>query len=136
RGFYRFGADPYTNISAYQGSRGATLEPFQRPTVSPYLSLLRPGNAAVNYYGAVKPQLQGEGQNWASNYKIAELEGELQARARTGRDTNKPYEDWATTFKLQEIEGEQQAKIARGEKADDALLYRDWASTYKEQEAE
>lgn len=33
--------------------------PQNRPAVSPYLNLLRPGNSAgVNYYGLVRPQLE------------------------------------------------------------------------------
>ncbi len=33
--------------------------PYQRPTFSPYLNLVRPGsNPALNYYGLVRPQLQ------------------------------------------------------------------------------
>lgn len=30
---------------------------FQRPAVSPYLNLARPGNPGVNYYGLVRPQV-------------------------------------------------------------------------------
>ncbi len=40
--------------------------PFNRPTVSPYLNMLRGSsgtNAAVNYYGAVRPQQQFYAQN-------------------------------------------------------------------------
>ena len=33
--------------------------PYARPTVSPYLNLLRPGaSPAINYYGLVRPQQQ------------------------------------------------------------------------------
>ena|SRR5947208_3277339 len=32
--------------------------PFQRPTVSPYVNLGRGGNPAAAYYGIVKPQLE------------------------------------------------------------------------------
>jgi hypothetical protein len=31
--------------------------PFNRPVVSPYVNLARPGPAAINYYGLVRPQL-------------------------------------------------------------------------------
>jgi hypothetical protein len=30
--------------------------PFQRPAVSPFINLARPGNAGINYYGLVRPQ--------------------------------------------------------------------------------
>ncbi len=32
------------------------VTPYQRPTFSPYLNMLRGGNPAVNYYGQVVPQ--------------------------------------------------------------------------------
>jgi hypothetical protein len=33
--------------------------PYQRPTISPYLNMIRPGtNPALNYYGLVRPQMQ------------------------------------------------------------------------------
>ena len=36
-----------------------TNNPYQRPTMSPYLNMLRPGaNPAINYYGLVRPQMQ------------------------------------------------------------------------------
>jgi hypothetical protein len=37
---------------------GTALPYNPRPTVSPYLNMLRGGNAAVNYYGIVRPQMQ------------------------------------------------------------------------------
>jgi hypothetical protein len=32
--------------------------PYQRPTISPYLNLARGGNPAINYYGLVRPQIE------------------------------------------------------------------------------
>jgi len=32
--------------------------PFYRPPLSPYLNLARPGDAGINYYGLVRPQVQ------------------------------------------------------------------------------
>jgi hypothetical protein len=42
-----------------------SVNPTQRPTISPYLQLNRGGDPAVNYYGLVRPQLNfqnAEGQ--------------------------------------------------------------------------
>src|SRR5262245_31160540 len=39
------------------GPRPAPSAP-PRPGLSPYLNLLQPGSAAVNYYGLVRPQLE------------------------------------------------------------------------------
>jgi hypothetical protein len=36
-----------------------TTNPFGRPVVSPYVNLALPGNPGINYYGLVRPQLQG-----------------------------------------------------------------------------
>jgi hypothetical protein len=38
--------------------RGYRNPPQRQPTVSPYLNLLRPGGAAQNYYGVVRPELE------------------------------------------------------------------------------
>jgi hypothetical protein len=32
--------------------------PYARPTISPYLNLVRPAPVALNYYGLVRPQIQ------------------------------------------------------------------------------
>ena len=50
-------------LSAFQGSAQAQygqpgISPYNRPTVSPYLNLLRPGLPATNYYNLVVPQQQ------------------------------------------------------------------------------
>jgi hypothetical protein len=42
----------------YQPRLFAPVQPQTRPTYSPYLNLARPGNAAVNYYGLVRPELE------------------------------------------------------------------------------
>lgn len=34
------------------------VNPYGRPTVSPYINLGRGGSAGINYYGLVRPQLQ------------------------------------------------------------------------------
>src|SRR3954470_3145415 len=36
-----------------------TTNPYARPTISPYLNMVRPGaNPALNYFGLVRPQIQ------------------------------------------------------------------------------
>jgi hypothetical protein len=35
------------------------INPYTRPPVSPYLNLLRGGNPAINYFGIVRPELEG-----------------------------------------------------------------------------
>lgn len=37
---------------------GRVSSPFNRPTVSPYVNLLRSGDPTLNYYGTVRPQLR------------------------------------------------------------------------------
>jgi hypothetical protein len=35
-----------------------TYNPYARPTISPYLNLVRPAPVALNYFGLVRPQIQ------------------------------------------------------------------------------
>ncbi len=56
-----FGQSAFAQYTGYLPNGGAN--PFGRPTVSPYLNLLRqPGNPVLDYYGIVRPnqQLQAE----------------------------------------------------------------------------
>ena len=103
-------------------------------TLSPYLNLIRGGggNAAINYFGIVRPQIQ-EQRDWASAYKQAERQGEEAQRLRQGlENANEQLRDWAVAFKQAEREGEKQARVRLGEPPD--TDYREWASSYKDQE--
>jgi hypothetical protein len=103
--------------------------------LSPYLNLLRPGNAAVNYYSGVRPQAHQNNVNgdWATNYKYAERMGEEQLRALQGYDNNNYNNvDWALGYKEAMFEGEKEARRRAGENPEPE--YRDWATSYKDQE--
>jgi hypothetical protein len=118
----RFGLGP--NGSAGQGNSA----------LSPYLSLLKTGNAAVNYYGLVRPQMRQGGVNgdWATNYKQAEKQGEEELRAQQGLDPNLSQVDWSQGYKQAEFEGEREARRRAGENPEPE--FRDWATSYKDQE--
>jgi hypothetical protein len=46
-------------LAAASAQAQVVLQQYQpRPTVSPYLNMLRGGNAAINYYGVIRPQMQ------------------------------------------------------------------------------
>lgn len=55
----------------------------RRPSVSPYLNLLRGGNAAVNYYGIVRPQneFRAAGNVFANNTQRMQSQLNQQSRA-------------------------------------------------------
>ncbi len=58
-------------------------------TVSPYLNMLRPGNAAVNYYSLVRPQVQQNAINTQSAMNFQQTDRLLldqQQQARQGLD--------------------------------------------------
>ena len=60
-------------------------------TVSPYLNLLRPGNAAVNYYALVRPQVQQNTLNnqYSTNFQQTDrMLLEQQQQVRQGLDPN------------------------------------------------
>ncbi len=135
-GYYQLSRPSYGSVSAQGGVGGSSMQPFQRPTVSPYLNLVnRPSGvgAATAYFGIVRPQIQQENRDWANSYKIQELQGELRERAKNPEAAN-PYMDWAETFKAQEKRGEQELRKRLGIDNPD-VLYEDWATNYKEQEA-
>ena len=136
---YAYNRSQIGNFSqgAYNGSYIAPLGRNGTGTngaLSPYLNLLRPGNAAINYYGLVRPMQRQEGINgdWATNFKQAEKLGEEELRARQGLDTNQSNVDWSQGFKQAELEGEKEARRRAGENPEPE--FRDWATSYKDQE--
>src|SRR4051812_41933039 len=60
--------------------------PYNRPAISPYLNLARPGSAGVNYYGLVRPQLD----TYAALGQLQQQELALRAGA-SGLDPNSPF---------------------------------------------
>ncbi len=102
--------------------------------LSPYLNLLRPGSAAVNYYSGVRPALRQNAINgdWATNFKQAEKIGEEELRARQGLENALVNVDWSQGYKQAEQEGEKEARRRAGENPEPE--FRDWATSYKDQE--
>jgi hypothetical protein len=49
--------------------------PFYRPPISPYLNLTRPGQAGINYYGLVRPQID----TYATLNQLQYQQNQLQA---------------------------------------------------------
>lgn len=87
---------------AVLGVSGAGAQPpvpggsggYQRPTVSPYLNLLRGGSPTLNYFGIVRPEVQfgqaiGGLQNsvTANQQAIGGLENEVEGVPITGHPT-------------------------------------------------
>jgi hypothetical protein len=58
--------------------------PFYRPPVSPYINLALPGNAGLNYYGLVRPQL-------ATTAALNQLAAQQQALGTSLAATTDPY---------------------------------------------
>jgi hypothetical protein len=136
---YTFAQDPYagaanqTSNSSYVqtlGNYGLGSSSFGT-TLSPYLNLLRSGGVVGNYVGNVRPQLNQQAQNWATQYKLAERQGEEEMRSRQGVGQQE-VRDWASGYKLAEREGEKEARIRAGEEGEPE--YKDWATSYKDQE--
>lgn len=134
RNFYQFGQSSYSNISqAY--SRGTNVQTFHGSSnVSPYINLMRSGNAAVNYYGSVRPQVEQQYRDWATSYKLQERRAEEAEMRRRGYEDGErgAIVDWALDFKRREKEGEREARLRRGEPDIDMG---DWGDTYQEQMA-
>lgn len=129
--------------SAYTGSNiqplglyglGANGAGGNSSILSPYLNLLRPGSAALNYYSGVRPALRQNAINgdWATNFKQAERIGEEELRAQQGLDNPLNLVDWSKGYKEAEFEGEKEARRRAGENPEPE--FRDWAVSYKDQE--
>jgi hypothetical protein len=59
--------------------RPSLQQPTFRPPVSPYLNLLNGGgNAAINYYGIVRPELRFQTQQQQTSQQLRRLEGEIE----------------------------------------------------------
>lgn len=140
---YVYNQDPNAGL-AYQNSSGnsAYAGPLGKfglgtgsynNTISPYLNLLRPGSAAVNYYGIVRPMQQQQAFDWGTSYKAAEKAREDELRASQGLDRGGMGNvDWSVGYRQAQIEGEKEARIRAGEPGD--TEYRDWATSYRDLE--
>jgi len=141
---YSYGQSQVGNFAS-QAYSGSNIQPLSRyglgangsgnSVISPYLNLLRPGGAAVNYYGVVRPMQRQEAINgdWATSYKQAEKQGEEELRARQGLENGyQALVDWAQQYKQAEFEGEKEARRRAGENPEPE--FRDWATSYKDQE--
>jgi hypothetical protein len=67
---YPYGPYQPTNPS----QRPAGYNPYSRPTLSPYLNLLRGGNPAANYYLGVVPEVERRNQEYRVNRELTDLE--------------------------------------------------------------
>ena len=68
-----------------------------RPTISPYLNLMRSGNPAINYYGIVRPQIE-------TYQNLQQMQGEIQQiqnfplQGQANAQMNLPMTGHAATF--------------------------------------
>jgi hypothetical protein len=83
---------PYTQPQTYN--------PYARPTISPYLNLVRPGaNPALNYYGLVRPQIQTSRALQAFQQELLPVAGGLApAVEQAGVASNLPTTGHKTSF--------------------------------------
>jgi hypothetical protein len=74
--------------------------PYQRPTISPYLNMLRPNvNPALNYYGLVRPQLQTTRTLQTFQQELQTVAGALAPTTQLGTQAdNLPTTGHRTTF--------------------------------------
>jgi hypothetical protein len=78
-----------------------TYNPYARPTISPYLNMVRPGaNPALNYYGLVRPQIQTSKALLAFQQELLPVAGGLAPAVEqtTGLANNLPTTGHPTSF--------------------------------------
>jgi hypothetical protein len=62
--------------------------PYSRPTVSPYVNLLRGGSAGINYYGIVRPELETRSSIQQLQRQVGQTQAEVtQATTPSGLPT-------------------------------------------------
>jgi hypothetical protein len=75
-------------VGSFGRSSTSALTP---PTLSPYLNLARTGNAAVNYYALVRPQVQQNAFNTQVGTSIQQTDRLLYSQHQTARPAYDPY---------------------------------------------
>lgn len=77
-----------------------TNNPYQRPTISPYLNMVRPGgNPALNYYGLVRPQMQSARTMQVFQQELTTVaNGVFPAAQQSGPQGNLPITGHSVSF--------------------------------------
>ena len=75
--------DLFGQAPGYNRYNPAANNPFYRPTISPYLNLLRGGNPAVNYYLGVVPEVERRAEDYRVNQEILYLQRRRTATPET-----------------------------------------------------
>jgi hypothetical protein len=114
--------------------RSATMGMGSGATFSPYLNLLRPGNAAVNYYALVRPQVQQNAINtqYATNFQQTDrLLLQQQQQARQGLDAGLASVDLTPAAKPAAPIAQADARRRAADNTADSEV-RDWAGNKSE----
>ena len=64
---------------------GGGLGVIGRPTVSPYLNIMRGGDPAINYYGLVRPQVAFSRAFQALDNNVVALQADVNQPSQTGQ---------------------------------------------------
>jgi hypothetical protein len=67
------------------GRFGGGVGPIARPTVSPYLNIIRGGDPAINYYGLVRPQVAFAKAFQAVDNSVVALQADVNQPSQTGQ---------------------------------------------------
>ncbi|HEV8063034.1 MAG TPA: hypothetical protein VGP68_24350, partial [Gemmataceae bacterium] len=103
------------------------------PTLSPYLNMLRPGSAAVNYYALVRPQVRQDAINTQNTTSLQQTDRQLveqQQRLRQEFDQNLANLDLLPGSQKPGTGG--QATPRRRVNDDADADFHDWASDFKQ----
>jgi hypothetical protein len=67
------------------GGFGGGVGNISRPTVSPYLNIIRGGDPAINYYGLVRPQIAFSRAFQAVDNSVVALQADANQPSQTGQ---------------------------------------------------
>ncbi len=136
-----FGRSSGFGQSQSGGFSGASSSSFGRsalgagasPTLSPYLNMLRPGSAAVNYYALVRPQVRQDAINTQTTTTMQQTDRQLadqQQRLRQEVDQTLANADLSSGDQKAGTAGQAKPRRRVNDEAD--ADFHDWASDFRQ----
>jgi hypothetical protein len=126
-----FGGGSSFGSMGRQGPLGIGMGNGSGSTLSPYLNLLRPGNAAINYYALVRPQFRQEAINTQYSTNFQQIDRLLsEHRLLQETEATPPNVDLLPAPRKIAPESQSNARRQASDTADTEL--REWANGYGE----
>jgi hypothetical protein len=133
--FGSFGQQSFGGSSPGSFGRSGAVGVGSSSVLSPYLNMLRPGDAAVNYYALVRPQIRQQQinvQNATSLQQTDRWISDQQQRMRQGLDTSPSNPDVLPSPRKAEAAGQAEPRRRANDDAD--ADFHDWSKSFKDKD--